>query len=297
MAPERTTSAGGRRRASGSRHRRLAPNGRTPAPAGGSERPGRAPRITRSRTIDPSALTGEQLSRFGSELFDLHDRIFAGLDEEAFVDYVLRSKAARTRIRIYENAAQETVGYCAIHLYRKKISGSDLTILRAEAGLLPEYRGRSVTYYFGMVETLKHLLRHPFDRLYYLGLLVHPSSYHLFCKFFRTVYPSHRSEVPPAVIESMIEMADAFDVPAVTEADPLVRDIGWITRESEQERRLSARTDLPDVIFFRARNPDYGKGYGLVVLVPLTVRNEVTSFLRYLLDFILDWAGIRRRVL
>jgi hypothetical protein len=258
---------------------------------------GREPRIARSRTIDPATLADEEFARLGRALFDVHDRIFAGLDEQAFVDYVMRSKAERTRIRIYENEGREIIGYCAFHLYRENVSGTELAIFRGEAGLLPEYRGRSVTYYFAMVEALKHKLRHPLDRLYYLGMLVHPSSYHIICKFFRTVYPNHHSAVPVAARKLMAEMADAFGVPAVTEGDPLVRNIGWITLETEQERRLAAQSDLADVRFFRDRNADYGMGYGLVVLVPLTFENTIASFLRYLHDFALHWAGIRERAI
>lgn len=263
---------------------------------GGKLRPGREPRIRGFRTIDPTTLGEADLQRFGKELFGLHAKIFAGLDEAAFIDYVLKPNAERTRIRVFENEAGEKVGYCAFHLYRKTISGSEFAILRAEAGLLPAYRGHGVTYYLGMVEALRYKLRHPFDRLYYLGMLVHPSSYHLACKYFWRIFPTPQKVIPVGTRKLMLDMADAFEVPVVAGTAGMVREIGWITRDTAQDKRLLAEIDLPDERFFRTQNPGYGQGQGLVVLIPLSIWNLTASFLRYLFDSLVDLAGFRKRL-
>lgn len=78
------------------------------------------------------------LSQFSKQLYASHNRIFAGLDEEAFVRYVFRSGADAARIRAYLAPDRQVVGYAAVHRHSKYLSGRRIIVFRAEAGLLPK---------------------------------------------------------------------------------------------------------------------------------------------------------------
>lgn len=239
-------------------------------------------RIVGRITVDPSRLSKADHDALGKRLFAIHRQIFSAVTEEKFRTHVLEPPADRTTVQMYLGADGEVVGYYALHRYRRCIGGRNMIVLRAEAGLRPEYRGRGTTYWFGMIRALFEKLRHPFTPVYYLGTLVHTSSYHLFFKYFPHIYPHPEHGIPDQLRALALELADSFPDPAVDEADPLVRDVGWITIETPQEKAPDLRGDLPDVRYFKQRNPGYTQGHGLVVLVPITFVNVVAAIMRRL---------------
>jgi len=218
------------------------------------------------------------VSKLAEELFLTHDRIFAGLDKETFIRYLFRSGATDTKIRLYRRQDSALVGYAVVHRYQEVIKDKPTTIFRAEAGFLPQYRAHGRTFYFYGLELLKHLLSHPTENIFYLGMLVHPSSYVVFARYFDEMYPKSGREIPEDKYRLMVNMADFFAVPPVDPSDQLIRNIGWRTRE---EKPYWRSTNEPDVTFFRNRNPEYGLGHGLVVLVPITIPNIARAFLVY----------------
>ncbi|MEW9921962.1 hypothetical protein AB2B41_20340 [Marimonas sp. MJW-29] len=130
-----------------------------------------------------------------------------------------------------------------------------------------------------MIRSIAEKLRHPFTPIYYVGTLVHASSYDLACQNFPQVYPHPDRETPEVIQEVARELINSFPAPPVSEADPFVRDVGWMTIEVRQQNAPSQRVDNHYVRFFKARNPGYAKGHGLVVIVPITVRNISAGFL------------------
>lgn len=245
-----------------------------------------APRITGRRRVDLATLTQAQRDALGRDLYDVHCRVFAGVGAEHFAAHVINPPAQRTVVELYLGASGQIVGYCAVHIYRRNAAGQDCIVIRAEAGLLPDYRGRSSTYWFGMTLALAEKLAHPLTPVYYLGTLVHTSSYHLFCKYFPRVYPAPTGHMPAATRTLALDLIDSFDAPPVDATDPLVRDVGWITIETPQETRLRERHGLPDIDFFKSRNPGYRKGHGLVVLVPITFFNVTRAILTRLTELL-----------
>ena len=238
-------------------------------------------KIAATQVVRPAALSALARAEFARKLYVLHNQIFSGVSLDKFVGYVVDSPAAYTIIKLFLNARGEWIGYCAVHGFDKRLGGRRCHVLRAEAGLLPEYRGTSATLFFGFARAIRYKLLHPWRRLYYLGTFVHPSVYHLFARHFWRLYPSCRLATPPAIEAFMIELADAFAIPVLAPQRPLVRDVGWVTREPESDRQYWQTTDKDDVRFFVAENPGYGQGHGLVTLVPLTARNILWSSIRF----------------
>lgn len=227
-----------------------------------------------------------------NQLYSVHQKIFAGVSAKEFHRHVIEPPSEATSIQLYCAADQSVIGYCAVHRYRRQIHGRHAIVIRAEAGLLPEYRGRGATYGFGIVRALIEKLSQPFTRVYYLGTLVHPSSYHLFCKYFRRVYPHPDIETPADIQEIARQLIESFPDPAVLPEDPFVRDVGWVTIESPQEKHLNERLDPPDVQFFKSRNPGFSQGHGLVVLIPITFLNLKGALLSRLYERALMASGL-----
>ncbi|APE30396.1 hypothetical protein BOX17_05145 [Halomonas aestuarii] len=223
--------------------------------------------------IDLATLDEVARERLTEEMFALNTLLFDGVDHEQFVREVIALPARWTRIQLLRNAAGELIGYNAAHLFDRVLEGRPCSIFRVEAGILRAYRGRRSTFLFGMRQALAYRLRHPFRRLYLFCTPVHPSSYCLLAGHFHEVYPGPGRPVPPAMQTLMQEMADGFgEIPAAS-GDPGLRQVGWITREGEQETLRWQASEAPEVRFYLTRNPDYRQGVGLVTLVPLSWRN------------------------
>ncbi|KFE64017.1 cyclic nucleotide-binding domain-containing protein [Hyalangium minutum] len=230
-------------------------------------------RISSTDVVVPKSLSAEERQQLARALYAVHEQIFDGVEFEAFTQYVVESKAEHTWIQIHRNEAGDIVGYCGLHIFERTLGGVPTAVFRAEAGSLRAYRGGNVTMRFGMPLALSYLLRNPGRRAYYLGALVHPSSYTLLARYFGQVWPQREGAVPPELQSFIGELASGFGLKQVTPERPLVRQVGWKTRETEVEREYWQHCDKPAARFFTEANPSYGEGHGLMTLVPLTVSN------------------------
>lgn len=226
-------------------------------------------RVISTDVVVPKKLSPAERSDLIEGLYAVHCEIFDGVEKEAFVKYVIDSKAELTWILLYRGEGGAIVGYLALHVFERRLHGELTAVFRAEAGTLRAYRGRNASVNFGLRKIIEYLVAHPGRPVFYLGSLVHPSSYSLFAKYGTSLYPSAAADTPPEMLRFMSELADEFGIPVVDPAHPLVRNVGWITRETDVERRYWRHSDRPAARFFIAQNPGYVEGHGLVTLLPL----------------------------
>lgn len=235
----------------------------------------------RVQTVDAETLSIAEQRNLANELYIAHEQIFDGPGDTKFFDYTFPSGAAATKIWIYRRRNKDIVGYAAIHRHRLTVLGDKATVFRAQAGLLPGYRAHGRTFAFYIRELVKYKLQHPSEPMYFLGMLVHPSSYVVFARCFKHVFPRHDQDIPDQEYRFMLALADEFGVPPVDRSDPLIRDIGVTTRRAKHFWETS---EDPDIAFFRQRNPGYHQGHGLLVLVPITLLELVQSVPRNIGD-------------
>lgn len=247
-------------------------------------------KVVRRETRFPAHMAPEAKDRFAREIYAVHNRIFEGVPFDRFLTHVVDPPAQQTAIQVFYDENGRLVGYCAFHRYARKVQGQPTIVLRAEAGLLPEYRGRAVAHWFGMLGALREKIRHPFTRVVYFGTLVHPSSYRFFCKYFPQVYPRHDTETPAEIASLAEQVADSFQDPPVDPDNPLVRDVGWVTIQTLESPGFISAAGLEDARFFEARNPGYSQGHGLVVIVPVTMGNVGRAIAGRLREVVIGWA-------
>ncbi|MDF2152519.1 hypothetical protein [Vibrio sp. CAU 1672] len=238
--------------------------------------------IRHTLTVNPAGLTTLEKQLFTDALYQLHCKIFDGVTRESFCSYVVDSPADYTRIRVYQNEHKEWVGYCAVHRFKRRITGRERVIFRAEAGLLREYRKSSQTLWFAFNQAVKFRLWHPLSSIYYLGSFVHPSVLYMFSKYFNRCYPLPGQVIPPPVKAMMLELADSFGLERVEGQSELVRKVGWITRESAADKQYWQANINPVVQYYLQTNPGYGRGNGLLTLLPLSFANVFLSLAKFL---------------
>jgi hypothetical protein len=235
---------------------------------------------------DMSPAEREDLAR---ELYAVHVQIFTGLDFDGFRKYVIERPSWRTWVYVRHNPAGKLVGYTAIHAFLRTLQGKPATIIRMEAGTLREARGRDATMVFGLLRLMRIWLRYPLRRVYMFAALTHPSSYTFLSRYVPGIWPhADRHPVPQQVMARMEELAEDFGLERVDPENPLVRQVNWVTIESDEERARWQTSPRRDTRFYIAQNPGYGEGHGLVSLLPLTM----TALSRALARFV-TWRASR----
>ena len=233
--------------------------------------PGTTLRVTRDPTVEPARLTAEQRTTLCDELYSVHAQIFDGVDRDAFRRYVVEPEDARTRLQVFRDVDGRAIGYIAIHRYLREVGGEQALILRSEVGLLRAYRGRALQARFVLAETARAWLQHPGRTKYVFACPVHPSSFYGVTRRATRSWPRPGEVVPSAIRTLMADLSASFGMGHVAGADPLVRRVGWVTRESPEDRAYWEAHPAREVQFYRRLNPGYAQGHGLLMLVPLTV--------------------------
>lgn len=232
--------------------------------------------ITSFETIEPATLEPDTSAKRCRELYDIHCQIFEGVDFVHFKNKEFFPDAKWTKIRIFRSSNGGAVGYCALHLYEKVVNSKTIVIFRIQSGILPDYRRQGYVSAFLFKQVLKYKVLNPFKESYLFCTLIHPSSYHLISKFFR-YYPNKKHATPANELDKMSLIADLFHEVQLSHFDPSLRDVGCITKQTEEEQAELFKSSDPDTRFFLAKNPDYHKGRGLVILVPLQLTNLLIS--------------------
>lgn len=253
--------------------------------------------IASSETIDPTCLGKGEKRCFIRELYEVQCKIFQGVDIKSFTNYIFRPDAVRTRVKIFRNEKRQAVGYHSVHLFEKKSGGGRImAIFRAEAGLLRNYRRKHSTLSLAITEFCPYRFLHPLRKMYYLGTLVHPSSYHLIFRHVKEMYPTYRHETPSEIIRSMCEIAKDLGIgDPVCQDNPLIVQVGWSVRNNIDDLEYWHHCDKPDVNYFMKMNPGYGKGEGLLTLVPITYNNLIWLLIRWSIEIGRRFIFRRRR--
>ncbi len=228
-------------------------------------------------------MSSNEREALARELYTVHVQIFTGLDFEGFRQYVIDRPSWRTWVYVRHNPAGKLVGYTAIHAFLRTLQGKSATIIRMEAGTLREARGRDVTMVYGLLRLMRIWLRYPLRRVYMFAALTHPSSYTFLSRYVPGIWPhAERHPVPTHVMAQMEELAEAFHLERVTDDNPLVRQVNWVTIESDEERARWQNSDRTDTRFYITQNPGYAEGHGLVSLLPLTMTALSRALARFL---------------
>lgn len=222
--------------------------------------------IRRTEVVEPKGLSPADLTRLTDALYNVHSEIFDGVSREEFARYVVESSADETHIQLSYGEGDELAGYIAFHAFRRVFREEACTVTRAEAGLRRAYRGNGSQGSFFLSRLLKTRWKYGGPH-YYLGCLVHPSSYTAFARDGTALWPAPGAEIPDDIFDFMMQLGEEFHLAMVDPSRPLVRTVGWITRDTEVERRYWQTTDQRAPRFFIEQNPGYTRGHGLLTLV------------------------------
>jgi hypothetical protein len=124
-----------------------------------------------------------------------------------------------------------------------------------------------------------------FREIYVLGCFVHPVMYYSMAKNAYRIYPNYRYKTPQKINSIMFELADEFHLKHTNDRNPFVRDIGWITKESDADKRRLKNSMKKDIEFYLEQNPHYEKGYGLETFIPLSLINALLTSCNFIISY------------
>ena len=147
---------------------------------------------------------------FLDELGALVSTIFVNYGRDYLAKDMAAPHLASARVLMMRDGDGQLVGYNQVRRFAYQIDGRTVHMFRAMAGLLPEYRGRGSTLTFGLAQAFRFKLAHPLAEVYFLPILLHPtSSRHTrrrpFCNSSRlppellSLCPAHGTSISAAV--------------------------------------------------------------------------------------------------
>lgn len=222
-------------------------------------------------------------------LFTFSSGMFENETREGFERMLTAAGLREARILFFRDGDGQVRGYNMVRRFAPIIDDRPVDLFRAVAAMAPEYRGGGSTLGFGMSLALRRKLRHPLRPCYFIGALIHPSSYYLFAKNAVDIWPRSDRDPSRETHDLIRRLAEVSGMEINDPDHPFVSFVGVETRQTPDEAAHWRDHPRPEVQLFLKLNPRYGDGYGLVTLVPLTWKNLAVGAVRAAA------AGLRRR--
>lgn len=208
-------------------------------------------------------------TELSNRLYAIHSKIFDGVDKEQFIRYVIEPATRTTKIYVIQNSALDDVGYLTFQKFEAKVDGRRRFIYRTEVGMLPAYRGNNTAIKILPWEITKAYIKSGFRKSYFLATPIHPNPYCVIYNHGLSVYPNPDRETPAPIISLMDQLSDALQIDRVGVHSRFEKKVGWIVRENPGKRaQIASRTDAASQ-FYLSQNPEYFKGHGMMMLVPV----------------------------
>lgn len=199
---------------------------------------------------------------------------FASVDP---LDYIAKyfdgSDAFQRKLRLYFSGEQ-VVGYCLLTFTDEH----DVTIIRASAGFLPDYRKGGNTFQFSLVESVKCWLRRPWRKTFYADTMLSPAMYRAIAKHSGIVWPHPDHSAPKAVFER-------FNADGELSAEVNLRclvPVNRMSNYSEQELAAFEASDKLEIQYYRRLNPQFNQGMALFVIIPVHLTQLLKTALKML---------------
>ncbi|MDB4905465.1 MAG: cAMP-binding protein [Gemmatimonadetes bacterium] len=227
-----------------------------------------------SREYSPLAMEPEARARLAQEYVDIVSQVFLVKDRERLFNNIARAQPDVLKIRIFRNAAGQVVGFFKVTVDYGERNGRKFAAFNSHAGFLRAYRGGSSTITLGLKTLLAEMLRHPNRDIFYVGMLLHPSSYSLFTRYAIEYWPRWDQPTPPEQVAFMRKLADVHASPEsiYDPAHPLVRGYYIGTKTLEQEEAYWRSSERETVKYFLRVNPHYTTGAGIFTWIKLDGR-------------------------
>ena len=176
---------------------------------------------------------------------------------------------------------KKVIGFCAAAFYRTAINGKPYTIGRAATGILEEYRGHTLPKWTLYRKYIRYWRRHPFRRTLLSAYVANPLIYAMICKYTGIAYPRQGVNPPEDIIKIKDELLRSQNLHR-KEGPAFVVEIHFCVTIGGRELKRIFTSEDHNIKYFLHINPRFRQQHGVVVLIPIHLRNILLSSLRFL---------------
>ncbi|KYF72680.1 hypothetical protein BE15_35555 [Sorangium cellulosum] len=221
----------------------------------------------------PREMTPDERHLLDDELQAMRRLIFEGSQRErSFAAHVLHADAEHGALVLQRSAGGRIVGYFAMQIVERELSGGRVAIVRGESGAVGEHpASNDVVLRLALERLIRYMLARPGRPVYCLCSLAHPSSYALLSRFVDVTHTSPAESSPAGADEHMSALAASFDRESGAQGGLLAFEV------ARRESAPSGSCDFlhlyenPAVRCFVSAHPGPAEGHGLIALVPLSL--------------------------
>lgn len=217
--------------------------------------------------------------------FNLLYHIFAptlkpGMDFREFKRYYMSAKLEYIDVT-FILLNKIIIGFCAAAFYNTGINNKKYTIGRAATGILQQYRGHTLPKWKLYKKYIWYWCKHPFSNIILSAYVANPLIYAMICKYTGIAYPRPGCKPPDDIIDIKNELLKSQNLHR-KEGTPFVVEIHFCVEiaEKEQERIFTSKDGA--VKYFLYINPAFMHQHGVVVIIPITLKNILFSSFKFL---------------
>ncbi|MFN8393127.1 MAG: Crp/Fnr family transcriptional regulator [Bacteroidia bacterium] len=166
----------------------------------------------------------------------------------------------------------KVVGYSSIRIAHYQVGGRMVACWKSRAGVHPDFRGQNSTAQFPGILYWRYRLRFPFRKIYGMIGLMHPSSFKLFADGMPRMYPFPKEELTARETSVFEALCQQGGYQRVHGYEAFVLQGASFTNMGPLEARYWNNSNHPAVRYFLGKNPDFGKGRGLLTFFPIDLR-------------------------
>jgi hypothetical protein len=180
---------------------------------------------------------------------------------------------------------QKIIGFCSAAFYKAIIDGREHTIGRAATGILENFRGNALPKWKLYKKYINYWIRHPLHKILISAYVANPLIYSMICKYTGIAYPKPFSKPPAKVLHIKDVLLKTQNLQA-KENPPFVVEIHFCVAISDKEQERIFKSEDGAVKYFLQINPKFRERYGVLVIIPVNLKNISYSSVKFLYYYI-----------
>lgn len=172
------------------------------------------------------------------------------------------------------------IGFCAAAFYNTVIQSKQYTIGRAAVGVLENHRGHQLPKWTLYKKYIRFWMKHPFRYFILSAYVANPLIYAMICKYTGMAYPVPTCAPPAAIVDLKNALLESQHLRS-EESQNFVVEIHFCVeiKESDIKRIFSSKDKA--VHYFLTINPRFRQQYGVIVIIPVNLKNILLSSLKF----------------
>ncbi len=244
---------------------------------------------------DVNALSDERRRALAYDVWsEVNRNVFTSVSSTEFYEHFIGSESAVNKVQTMHGDDGAMIGYLNFRVANKSVSEQEYGVIRVVNCLLPEYRGKSSTRGFFLLELARYQLSQAWSRKPILLFFTanSPTSFYSVARYARRVYPNPHGETSDAESNLIKAVAGAFGL-NVDDNFTITYD-GLELHEAPQDTLGWKQHPHSAVQYYLQRCPRYRHGQSLAVVVPASVTDVLYGLAGVGYDRALKKVGIRK---